>query len=190
MAFKGTEHRSARAIAEEIEAVGGQINAYTSREQTAYYAKVLAGDTALAIDILGDILQHSTFDATELERERTVILQEIGQAKDTPDDIIFDHFQAAAFPDQPMGRAVLGTAEIVRQLKRPALFDYMGAEYGAGRMILAAAGRLNHAEIVALAERAFGALAGNGASPLDARNCLSAIVKLAPSKTAAAPSTT
>ena len=160
MAFKGTKRRSAQAIAEEIEAVGGQINAYTSREQTAYYAKVLAGDTSLAVDILGDILQNSTFEPAELERERTVVLQEIGQAKDTPDDIIFDHFQAAAFPDQPMGRAVLGTADIIRHLKRPALFDYMGAEYGAGRMVLAAAGRLEHEAIVELAERAFGSLRG------------------------------
>lgn len=167
MAFKGTARRTAQAIAEEIEAVGGQINAYTSREQTAYYVKVLADDTALAVDILGDILQHSTFDPAELERERTVILQEIGQAKDTPDDIIFDHFQAAAFPDQPMGRAVLGTTEIIRQLKRPALFDYMNAEYGAGRMILAAAGRLQHDEIVALAAQAFGALNGSGAARLE-----------------------
>ncbi|MHB1219386.1 MAG: M16 family metallopeptidase [Alphaproteobacteria bacterium] len=167
MAFKGTARRSAQAIAEEIEAVGGQINAYTSREQTAYYAKVLAGDTPLAVDILGDILQNSTFEPAELERERTVVLQEIGQAKDTPDDIIFDHFQAAAFPDQPMGRAVLGTAEIIRHLKRPALFDYMGAEYGAGRMILAAAGRLDHDAIVDLAQRAFGNLRGNGAMRLE-----------------------
>ncbi len=167
MAFKGTKRRSAQAIAEEIEAVGGQINAYTSREQTAYYAKVLAGDTPLAVDILGDILQNSTFEPTELERERTVVLQEIGQAKDTPDDIIFDHFQAAAFPDQPMGRAVLGTADIIRHLKRPALFDYMGAEYGAGRMVLAAAGRLDHGAIVELAQRAFGNLSGNDATRLE-----------------------
>ncbi|MCX7354127.1 MAG: pitrilysin family protein [Alphaproteobacteria bacterium] len=167
MAFKGTARRSAQAIAEEIEAVGGQINAYTSREQTAYYVKVLAGDTPLAVDILGDILQNSTFEPAELERERTVILQEIGQAKDTPDDIIFDHFQAAAFPDQPMGRAVLGTADIIRHLKRPALFDYLGAEYGAGRMILAAAGRLDHDAIVELAQRAFGNLRGNDATRLE-----------------------
>ena len=105
-----------RAIAEEIEAVGGHLNAYTAREQTAYYAKVLAEDLPLAVDILADILQHSTFDAEELARERAVVLQEIGQAEDTPDDIIFDHFQATAFPDQPMGRPVLGKAEIVGSL--------------------------------------------------------------------------
>ena len=116
MAFKGTERRSARAIAEEIEAVGGHLNAYTAREQTAYYAKVLTADLPLAVDIIGDILQHSTFDAEELARERAVVLQEIGQAEDTPDDIVFDHFQSAAFPDQPMGRPVLGKAEIVGSL--------------------------------------------------------------------------
>jgi predicted Zn-dependent peptidase len=93
MAFKGTERRSAAQIAEEMDAVGGHINAYTAREQTAYYVKVLKEDMPLGADIIGDILTHSTFDAEELERERGVILQEIGQANDTPDDIIFDHFQ-------------------------------------------------------------------------------------------------
>ena len=116
MAFKGTERRSARAIAEEIEAVGGYLNAYTTREHTAYYARVLAEDAPLAVDILADILQHSTFEESELERERSVILQEIGQAEDTPDDIIFDHLQLTAFPDQALGRPILGTPEIVRAL--------------------------------------------------------------------------
>src|SRR4029077_5544938 len=118
MAFKGTERRSALAIAEEIEAVGGHLNAYTSRESTAYYAKVLKEDIGLALDILADILQHSTFEPNELERERTVILQEIGQANDTPDDIIFDYFQERAFPGQAMGRPVLGSPEIIKKLAR------------------------------------------------------------------------
>ena len=100
MAFKGTTTRSAAAIAEEVEAVGGHINAYTAREQTAYYVKMLKEDTALGFDIIGDILTHSVFEPEELERERGVILQEIGQANDTPDDIIFDHFQSTAYPDQ------------------------------------------------------------------------------------------
>src|SRR5947209_8598315 len=98
MAFKGTARRSAREIAEEIEAVGGHMNAYTAREQTAYFVKVLKEDTALAADIIGDILTHSTFEPEEMERERGVILQEIGQANATPDDIIFDHFQKVAYP--------------------------------------------------------------------------------------------
>ncbi|MFT8957727.1 MAG: pitrilysin family protein, partial [Gluconobacter oxydans] len=104
MAFKGTERRSASRIAEEIENVGGYINAYTARETTAYYVKLLKNDLALGVDIIGDILTHSTFLDAEIERERGVILQEIGQANDTPDDIIFDQFQERAFPEQPMGR--------------------------------------------------------------------------------------
>ena len=108
MAFKGTERRTAMQIAEAVEDVGGHINAYTAREQTAYYVKLLKEDLALGADIIGDILTHSNFAPEELERERGVILQEIGQANDTPDDIVFDHFQETAYPDQPMGRPTLG----------------------------------------------------------------------------------
>jgi predicted Zn-dependent peptidase len=152
MAFKGTERRSARDIAEEIEAVGGHLNAYTSRESTAYYAKVLKEDVPLALDILADILQNSTFDPEELERERTVILQEIGQANDTPDDIIFDHFQECAYPEQAMGRPVLGRPEIIRGLGRDAVVAYLRDHYGAQRMVLAAAGNLEHEQLVDLAD--------------------------------------
>ena len=152
MAFKGTERRSARDIAEEIEAVGGHLNAYTSRESTAYYAKVLKEDVPLALDILADILQNSTFDPEELERERTVILQEIGQANDTPDDIIFDHFQECAYPEQAMGRPVLGRPEIIRELGRDAVVGYLRDHYGARRMVLAAAGNLEHERLVDLAD--------------------------------------
>jgi predicted Zn-dependent peptidase len=158
MAFKGTARRSARDIAEEIEAVGGHLNAYTSRESTAYYAKVLKEDTALALDILADILLNSTFDATELERERQVILQEIGQANDTPDDIIFDHFQERAFPGQAMGRPVLGTPEIIRRLSREAVMGYLRDHYGAAQMVLSASGNLDHDRVVKLAERLLSAL--------------------------------
>jgi len=158
MAFKGTERRSARAIAEEIEAVGGHLNAYTSRESTAYYAKVLKEDVALALDILADILLHSSFDPTEFERERTVILQEIGQANDTPDDIIFDHFQERAFPDQAMGRPVLGSPEIIRRLSRDSVIAYLRDHYGAARMVLSASGNLDHDRFVALAEELLSAM--------------------------------
>ncbi|MGH7121445.1 MAG: M16 family metallopeptidase [Acetobacteraceae bacterium] len=155
MAFKGTERRSAAVIAEEIESVGGHINAYTAREQTAYYVKLLKEDLNLGADIIGDILGHSTFEPQELERERSVILQEIGQANDTPDDIIFDHFQEAAYPDQPVGRPVLGTAAVVERLKRGSLLSYMRTHYGAGNVVLAGAGALTHERVVALAERHF-----------------------------------
>jgi len=158
MAFKGTKRRSALAIAEEIEAVGGHLNAYTSRESTAYYAKVLKEDVALALDILADILQHSTFERAELERERTVILQEIGQANDTPDDVVFDHFQECAYPDQAMGRPVLGSPKIIRKLSRKSVVSYLRENYGAARMVLSAAGHLDHDEIVALADQLLGAM--------------------------------
>ena len=158
MAFKGTERRSALAIAEEIEAVGGHLNAYTSREHTAYYAKVLKEDVPLAVDILSDILQHSVFDAAELDRERAVVLQEIGQAIDTPDDIIFDFFQERAFPDQAMGRPVLGRPGDHRDHRarrcRPDLHD----NYSAPRMVLAAAGNVDHDALAEHASRAFASL--------------------------------
>ena len=158
MAFKGTARRNALAIAEEIEAVGGHLNAYTSRESTAYYAKVLKEDVPLALDILSDILQNSTFEPAETERERAVILQEIGQANDTPDDIVFDHFQECAYPDQAMGRPVLGRPEIIRQLKREAIIAYLRDHYGAQRMVLAAAGHLDHDRIAGLADKLLGGL--------------------------------
>jgi predicted Zn-dependent peptidase len=164
MAFKGTERRSARDIAEEIEAVGGHLNAYTSRESTAYYAKVLKEDLPLALDILADILMHSSFDAAELERERTVILQEIGQAFDTPDDIIFDHFQERAFPDQAMGRPVLGSPEIIRRLSREAVIGYLRENYGAARMVLSVSGNLDHDRVVDLADKLLGAMPSTGAN--------------------------
>ena len=113
MAFKGTDRRSSLDIATEIENVGGHLNAYTSRETTVYYATVLKENVDLALDIISDIVLNSTFDEQELDRERGVVLQEIGQANDTPDDIIFDLFQETAYPDQPLGRPILGTADIV-----------------------------------------------------------------------------
>jgi len=136
MAFKGTARRDAAAIAREIENVGGHLNAYTAREQTAYYAKVLKEDTALAVDIIGDILTHSTFEPEEVERERGVILQEIGQANDTPDDIVFDHFQSTAFPDQPMGRPVLGTEGSIKAMTRDALRSPVLARWNMMRCLI------------------------------------------------------
>ena len=156
MAFKGTKRRSALAIAEEIEAVGGHLNAYTSRESTAYYAKMLKEDLPLALDILSDILQNSTFEPEEIERERAVILQEIGQANDTPDDIVFDHFQECAYPDQAMGRPVLGRPENIRKIERETVVGYLRDHYGARRMVLAAAGNLDHDRVAELADNLLG----------------------------------
>lgn len=148
MAFKGTKRRSAQAIVEEIENVGGHLNAYTARENTAYFAKVLKDDVELATDIIGDILQHSTMDPEELARERAVVIQEIHQANDTPDDIVFDRFQEAAFPDQPMGRPVLGSAELVDSMPREQIIDYMHNQYCAPAIVVAAAGRIEHERFV------------------------------------------
>src|SRR5579863_9510701 len=134
MAFKGTEKRSARDIAEEIEAVGGYLNAYTSREQTAFHARVLKADVPLALDLLADILTHPTFEQAELERERQVVLQEIGQARDTPDDIVFDYLQEAVYPDQPMGWPILGNEGTVSAFTRDDLAGYLGANYRASGM--------------------------------------------------------
>ncbi|MEX0922067.1 MAG: pitrilysin family protein [Rhodovibrionaceae bacterium] len=162
MAFKGTVRRSARQIAEEIEAVGGHLNAYTSRETTAFYAKVLTEDAPLALDIVSDILLNSTFAPQEVERERSVILQEIGQAQDTPDDIIFDHFQETAFPGQAVGRPVLGRAETVGSFSREDLRGYLAGNYTAGSTVLAAAGRIDHEDFVARVAEAFSAMGGAG----------------------------
>jgi len=172
MAFKGTRRRSAQAIVEEIENVGGQLNAYTSRENTAYFAKILKEDVPLAVDIIADILQNSVLDEKELERERAVIIQEIHQANDTPDDIIFDHFQEAAFPDQAMGRPVLGSADLVAGIQRQEVLDYMGREYSAERIVLAAAGKIDHAAFTQLAEDAFGGLGGAPAGEVQATSYL------------------
>ena len=164
MAFKGTAKRDARRIAEEIEAVGGSLNAYTSRENTAYYARVLKADVPLAVDILSDILQHSTFDETELDRERAVIIQEIGQSFDTPEDLIFDQFQEVLYPDQPLGRPILGTEELIKSIPRADIASYMKRNYMASGMVLAAAGNVDHAALVAQAESAFAEI-GTGVPP-------------------------
>jgi predicted Zn-dependent peptidase len=158
MAFKGTATRTARAIAEEIEAVGGILNAYTSREQTAFHARVLKGDVPLALDIIGDILTNPTFEQSELERERQVVLQELGQARDTPDDIVFDHLQAAIYPGQPLGWAILGEEATVNAFDRDMLKDYMASQYRTGGMTLIASGAVRHDEIVKLAQDKCGGL--------------------------------
>ncbi len=170
MAFKGTPRRSARAIAEAIEDVGGYINAYTSKEMTAYYARVLSGDVALALDVIADIVLNPVFAAPDIETERHVILQEIGQALDTPDDIIFDWLHEASYPDQPFGRTILGPAERVAAFGEADLRAFVAEHYGPGQMILAAAGGVKHEAIVAQARGIFAGLAPvPGTEPVPAR---------------------
>lgn len=155
MAFKGTPTRTPLQIAEAIENVGGYINAYTSRDVTSYYVRVLAGDVSMALDVISDIVLNPIFDQREIEVERGVILQEIGQSLDTPDDVIFDWLQEAAYPDQPMGRTILGAAERVSHFNREDLSRFIGEHYGPERMIVAAAGKVDHDAIVAQVEAGF-----------------------------------
>lgn len=165
MAFKGTGRRDAWTIASEIENVGGEINASTSVETTAFYARVLKNDFPLAIDILADILTDSRFDPVELEREQHVILQEIGAAHDTPDDVVFDRFNETAFRHQTLGRSVLGTPETVRSFTSLQVKEYLQSHYGADRMVVVAAGGIAHDEFVREVEDRLGAFRQKAISP-------------------------
>ena len=166
MAFKGTRRRSARRIAEEIESAGGELNAATSTEQTAYYARVLAEDTDLAFDILADILTDSTFDPAEVEREKDVVLQELGAVEDVPDDLVFELFTATAYPDQPIGRPILGTPQGVSRFSRDAVARFLARRYTADQTIVAAAGAVDHDRLVEQAQAKLGGLAAESGGRL------------------------
>jgi predicted Zn-dependent peptidase len=163
MAFKGTTRRTSRQIAEEIEAVGGDLNASTSVESTAYFARVLKADVPLALDVLSDILTEPVFDAEELRREQNVIVQEIGAKEDDPDDLLFERLQEIAFPKQAVGRSILGTPETVRSVDSVRLRGYLSRNYRAPGMLVAAAGAIEHAAIVADAEKRFASFVGPAA---------------------------
>jgi predicted Zn-dependent peptidase len=163
MAFKGTKRRNARQIAEAIEAVGGDLNAATSIESTAYYARVLKADVPLALDVLADILSDSTFEPQELQREQNVIVQEIGAVEDTPDDLVFERMHETAFPGQPVGRSILGTPETVRSIDAARLRAYLARNYRGPNMLVAAAGAIEHETIVAEAEKHFAGFNGPAA---------------------------
>ncbi|MBI5130318.1 MAG: insulinase family protein [Rhodopseudomonas palustris] len=148
MAFKGTTKRTSREIAEEIEAVGGDLNAGTSTETTAYYARVMKADVPLALDVLSDILANPSFEAEELEREKSVIVQEIGAAQDTPDDVVFEYLNELCYPEQPIGRSLLGTAKTLKGFNRDKLQSYLSTHYRGPDMVVAAAGAVDHKRIV------------------------------------------
>src|SRR5438045_7112357 len=148
MAFKATANRSPREIVEEIEAVGGGLNAGTSTETTAYYARVMKADVPLALDVLSDILANPSFVPDELEREKSVIVQEIGAAQDTPDDVVFEHLNELCYPDQPMGRSLLGTAKTSTGFDRDTLRGYLTTHYRGPDMVVAAPGAVDHKRIV------------------------------------------
>lgn len=158
MAFKGTGRRSAREIAEEIEDVGGEVNAATSTETTSYYARVLKDHVPLAVDILADILTESAFEEEELEREKQVILQEINAANDTPDDVVFDRFSEVAYRGQTLGRPILGTPETVVSFTPQQIRTYLGRNYTTDRMFVVATGAVEHDEFVRMVEDRFASL--------------------------------
>ena len=147
MAFKGTKKRSAKQIAEEFEGIGGHINAYTSKEKTVYYAKVLKQHAEFAVEFLSDIIQNSTFDKTELEKERGVILQEIAMTNDTPDDIVFDYFQETAYPSQALGRSILGPEDNIKKFSRNDFTKYIGQQYNYKNIAIAAAGNIKQSDL-------------------------------------------
>lgn len=158
MMFNGTPTRSAQDIVNQIESVGGQMNAYTSRELTAYYIHLLKEDVPLALDILSDMIQYSTFPDREIDKERGVILQEIGMTLDTPDDLVFDLYQQTAYPNQSLGAPILGTAKIIEVIQKETLQDYVRRFYTPDKLVISAAGNITHDEVVGWVEKYFTAL--------------------------------
>ncbi|PCJ02774.1 MAG: peptidase M16 [Alphaproteobacteria bacterium] len=158
MLFKGTKTRNALEIAKVIENVGGHINAYTSRELTSYHIHLLKDDLPLAVDVLSDIVQHSTMPEDEIERERNVILQEIGMCHDTPDDIIFDNYFETAYPKQSFGAPILGTNQIIEGMSRETLMDFTKQLYTPSNMVICASGNIDHDRFIQKIEEKFNAL--------------------------------
>ena len=155
MAFKGTKRRTARQIAEEIEAVGGDLNAETNVERTSYYVRLMGEDAPLALDMISDILTEPAFDPEELKREKGVILQEIGAFEDTPDDLVFDMVLETAFENDPLGRRILGTPKSVKAQNEASMRGFLARRYRAPEMVVAASGAIDHDAIVAEVERRF-----------------------------------
>jgi predicted Zn-dependent peptidase len=156
MVFKGAGSRGARAIAEAIEDVGGSLNAWTARDQTAFHARVLPDDLTLAVELIADLVRAPKFDAEELEREKNVVLSELGECHDTPDDLIGDRLFETAFAEQSIGRSVLGSAASVKAVTRDDLLGWIAREYAPSRLIIAASGKVDEDALLALAEAMFG----------------------------------
>lgn len=154
--FKGTDKRTALDISREIESVGGMLNAFTSREYTCFYAKVLNKDLALAIDLLSDIFMNSRFDRIEMDKERMVVLQEIKMVEDTPDDLIHDLFAERFWKGHPLGWPVLGSSKTIKSIKRDDILAYFNEHYRSKGVFITAAGGLKHGSVVRLLNRAFG----------------------------------
>ncbi len=166
MVFKRTGNRSARAIAEAIEDVGGSLNAWTSRDSTCFHARVLGDDVPLAVDLLADLATNASFDEGDLALEREVVLSEIGEALETPDDLVFDHLQEAAFPEQSLGRPVLGTFDSLAGLGTASLRRWRERQYRGSGLVLSAAGRIDHDRLVEQAEQLFGGIMAGSPQPI------------------------
>lgn len=158
MMFKGTGRRTARRIAEELDEVGGQLNAFTTKEYTCYYTKILTEHTELGLDILGDMLFHSNMDPREIEKEKNVIIEEIKMYEDSPDELVHDLFAQAVWEGHPLGRAILGTSSTVQQLDHAQIIEYYHQHYTADQIVVAAAGSLKHAQLMRLIEPLFAAV--------------------------------
>ena len=159
--FKGTDRRTAAQIAEEIDAVGGVLNAFTGKEYTCYYAKVLREHVPLALDLLADIFTHSRFASEEIDRERTVVIQEISEVEDRPDDYVHELFNLAFWPGHPLSRPIAGSAQSVSRFHRDDFLGFLETRYRPDRILIAAAGDLAHEALVEVAERNFGGLSGS-----------------------------
>ncbi len=179
MMFKGTKTRSAYALSSAIENTGGELNAHTSREATAYYARVLPEDTETAVDIIADMLRHSVFLAKELDRERLVVIQEIGRDLDSPEDYTFDLMHKLALPNQKIGRSILGTADVIAKLPRESLIDYVSKYYVGSNMVLAAAGKITHQQFLKMVKKRFSSLP-RGKKALDEKTHVAPGVILSP----------
>jgi len=155
MVFKGTESRSLEDISDEIENTGGQINAYTAREFTSFYARMLKDDAELALDVIADMLRHPSFPEDELIKERDVVIQEIKQSIDTPDEVVFDYLQAQAFANQGLGSNILGPEENIRKFTRNDLYGYLTTNYAAENMVVCAVGNIKHEQLVKYASERF-----------------------------------
>jgi predicted Zn-dependent peptidase len=162
MFFKGTEHRSARALAESLEAVGGQLNAFTTKEYTCYYAKILDEDLDLAIDVLSDMFFCSLFDEKEIEKEMNVVIEEIKMYEDSPDELIHDIFSEYVWNDHPLGKPILGTEESIKSLSREKIMTFLSEHYAPDNVVIAVAGKIKHDDVVAKLTNQFGTFKRGG----------------------------
>lgn len=162
MVFKGTKKRSVREIAQSLESLGGYLNAFTTKEQTCFYARVLDLHVDEAMDVLADLVQNGTFRKVELEREKLVVIEELKNAEDDPEDIIHDYFEKALFPRHSLGYPIIGTEENLRRFKREDLLSHVKRHYHASRLVVAAAGNIDHDRLVRSVEKHLRSLPANG----------------------------